>query len=147
MIARWLPVVVWAAVISILSSDSFSGQHTASLLGPILSVLLPGAAPETITVAHAVLRKLAHVTEYAVLGLLVYRALDRTDRSASAIALHALLLCALYASLDELHQSFVPSRGPSPLDVALDTSGAALGLVAHRAIGLREASGHRLRAR
>lgn len=128
VIARWLPVALWAVVISVLSSDSFSGEHTASLLRPVFEVLLPGAAPATIEAAHAVTRKLAHVTEYAVLAVLVFRALERPGRTATTVALAALAFCALYASFDELHQSFVPSRGPSPVDVALDTFGAALGL-------------------
>lgn len=146
VIARWLPVAAWAALISILSSDSFSGEHTATLLEPFFAVLLPGATPETIAATHAVLRKLAHVTEYAVLGVLVFRALERADRPARTVALRALVLCALYASLDELHQSFVPSRGASPLDVALDTLGAALGLVLCLAASRRFSAGRRLPA-
>lgn len=128
VIARWLPVALWAAVISVLSSDSFSGEHTASLLRPVLELLLPGAAPATIETAHAITRKLAHVTEYAVLALLVFRALERPGRTATTLALATIAFCALYASFDELHQSLVPSRGPSPVDVALDTFGAALGV-------------------
>lgn len=143
LLVRWLPVVAWAAVISLLSSDSFSGDHTATLLQPLLALLLPGAGPETIAAAHAVLRKLAHVTEYAVLALLVFRALARPERSAGALAFGALAFCAVYASLDELHQSFVPSRGASPLDVALDTFGAALGIAVRLATRSRISAGRR----
>lgn len=143
VLARWLPVVAWATLISVLSSDSFSGKHTATLLEPLFAILLPGASPETITATHAVVRKLAHLTEYAVLALLVFRALERPDRSPRAVALQALLLCALYASVDELHQSFVPSRGASPLDVVLDTTGAALGLVLRLALSVRLSAGRR----
>ncbi|MBY0274013.1 VanZ family protein [Candidatus Binatia bacterium] len=143
VLARWVPVAAWAAVISVLSSDSFSGAHTATLLEPIFAILLPGAAPETIHATHAVVRKLAHLTEYAVLGLLVFRALDRPGRSSRAVALQALVLCALYASLDELHQSFVPSRGAAPLDVVLDTTGAALGLALRLALSARVSAGRR----
>lgn len=143
VIARWLPVALWAIVISVLSSDSFSGDHTASLLNPVFEVLLPGAAPATIEAAHAVTRKLAHVTEYAVLALLVFRALERPGRTTTTVALGALVFCALYASLDEIHQSFVPSRGPSPVDVALDVFGAALGLAVRLATWPRRFSAGR----
>jgi VanZ family protein len=143
LLARWVPVVAWAAVISILSSDSFSGDHTATLLQPVFALLLPGAGPETIAAAHAVLRKLAHVTEYAVLALLVFRALAQPERSVLATALGALVLCAVYASLDEFHQSFVPSRGASPVDVVLDTFGAALGLAVRLATLPRVSAGRR----
>lgn len=142
-IARWLPVALWATVISVLSTDAFSGEHTATFLRPFIALLLPGASPDTIVAAHAVVRKLAHVTEYAVFALLVFRALDRPGRAATAVALGALAFCAVYASLDELHQSFVPSRGASPVDVALDTFGAALGLAVRLATLARRISADR----
>ena len=67
-----------------------------------------------------VLRKLAHTAEYAILGALLVRAtgraLARRSRSAS-----------LYAASDEIHQTFVPGRHGSPVDVAIDAVGVAIG--------------------
>jgi VanZ family protein len=100
-LALWGPVVVWAAVIFGLSSI------------PALSTGL-GTWDE-------VLRKAAHVTEYAVLGALMLRALGRE--------LPALALGVLYAGSDELHQHFVRGRHPSPFDVAFDACGLTLGLL------------------
>jgi VanZ family protein len=91
-------------------------------------LLLPGASPETLAALHAALRKLAHVTEYAILAVLVCRALEEPRRLPRTVAAAAFALCAAYAALDELHQTFVPSRTGSPLDVALDVGGAALGI-------------------
>ena len=68
-----------------------------------------------------VLRKGAHVTEYAVLGALLYRALGR---EASALAAGIA-----YAVTDELHQHFVRGRHASPVDVAIDAVGVALGML------------------
>ena len=99
--ALWGPVVLWAAVIFGLSSI------------PSLSSGF-GTWDE-------VLRKGAHVTEYAVLGLLLLRALGRE--------LPALVLAIAYAGTDELHQHFVHGRHPSPFDVAFDACGAAVGLL------------------
>lgn len=132
-LSRWLPVVSWAAVISLLSSDPFSGEHSGGILLPLLSAILPGASPDTLHAVHAAARKLAHVVEYAVLGVLVFRALERPSRSPLQLAWVSLLLCFAFATADELHQSFVPSRVGSPWDVALDTAGAALGLAARLA--------------
>jgi VanZ family protein len=97
---RWGPVVVWAAVIFVFSSipDLGTGLGGWDLL----------------------LRKLAHATEYAILGFLVLRALSN-ERA-------ALLLGVAYAVTDELHQHFVPGRVASPLDVLVDTVGVALGV-------------------
>jgi VanZ family protein len=75
-------------------------------------------------VADTILRKLAHVVEYALLALLWLRAL-RTRMDARRAALVALVITSLYAASDELHQSFVEGRHGSPLDWAIDTAGAA----------------------
>lgn len=142
-LARWLPVVLWAAVISLLSSDAFSGDNTGGMMLPLLRTLLPAASADDLLAAHAVLRKLAHVTEYAILAMLVFRALDDPGRTLGWLVVVALLCCAGYAALDELHQAFVPSRTASPLDVALDASGAALGLALRVSLGAALSAGRR----
>jgi VanZ family protein len=71
-----------------------------------------------------VLRKLAHVTEYAILGALLLRALERP--------LPAFAVGVLYAASDEVHQHFVSGRHASPVDVAIDAAGIAIGLAAWR---------------
>jgi VanZ family protein len=99
--ALWAPVVVWAGVIFTLSSI------------PSLSTGL-GAWDE-------VLRKGAHLTEYAILGALLLRALGGVAP--------AFLLGVAYAVTDEIHQHFVRGRHASPFDVAFDATGVALGLL------------------
>jgi VanZ family protein len=76
-----------------------------------------------------VLRKGAHVTEYLVLGFLLVRALGRE--------LPAWLLGVAYAATDELHQHFVAGRHASPVDVAIDAVGVALGVLAWRRVAAR----------
>lgn len=96
----WLPVLVWAGLIFALSSV------------PDLGTGLGGW--------DLVLRKIAHTAEYAILGALLVRA---TGRAGLAFALGTL-----YAISDEIHQSFVPGRLGSPLDVAIDAVGVAIGV-------------------
>ena len=105
-LTHWLPVVLWAAVIFALSSipSLSSGLGTWDL----------------------VLRKGAHVTEYAILALLLVRALLRE--------LPAFSLGVLYAVSDEVHQSFVRGRHAAPLDVAIDSVGLLIGLIAWRRV-------------
>ena len=101
LLTVWLPVLVWAAVIFAFSSI------------PSLSTGLG--------TWDTILRKGAHVTEYAVLGGLLYRALGReTLALAAGIA---------YAATDELHQHFVRGRHASPVDVAIDAAGVAVGML------------------
>ena len=89
-------------------------------------------SPEAIWTILVVARKCAHVTEYAVLALLLWRALRNVPTLHTKTLLvfgAALLGCALFAASDEFHQTFVKSRTPSVRDVLLDTGGALLGLL------------------
>jgi VanZ family protein len=99
---RWLPVLVWAGVIFAFSSV----PHLSTGLGTW----------------DYVLRKGAHMTEYAILALLVLRA-------AGSYA-WAFALTVGYAASDEFHQTFVRGRHGSPVDVGIDAVGALLGLAA-----------------
>ena len=101
LLTVWLPVLIWAAVIFTLSSI------------PSLSTGLG--------TWDTILRKGAHLTEYAVLGGLLYRALDREPL--------ALAAGIAYAATDELHQYFVRGRHASPVDVAIDAVGVAVGML------------------
>ena len=78
------------------------------------------------------MRKCAHVTEYAVLALLLWRALRRVPALSMKISISfgaVLIGSALFAASDEFHQSFVKSRTPSFRDILLDVGGALLGLL------------------
>ena len=101
-LSLWLPVALWAGLIFGLSS-------------------IPSLATDLGT-WDLVLRKLAHVTEYVVLGYLLLRALGRE--------LPAALAGVAYAVTDELHQSFVRGRHGTPRDVAIDAVGVLLGVYA-----------------
>jgi VanZ family protein len=127
LVGRWLPVAVWAACISSLSTGLFTGERTGSVLLPLLAALLPGAHPEHLLLLHGALRKLAHFTEYLVLSVLLYRALRPSAGWSPRPAVLALAISGLFAVGDELHQSFVPGRTAAPSDCLIDFSGAAAG--------------------
>src|SRR2546422_6009146 len=129
-LAPWLPPVLWMAVTVWLSTDIASGEHTSQLLLPALRWLLPWATPGQLHTVHRLLRKGAHLTEYAILAALWYRAFTRErNLSARAASWTAFAISLARAALDEWHQSFLPSRTSSAMDVALDGAGAALALV------------------
>jgi VanZ family protein len=102
-VSVWLPVLAWAGLIFTLSSLSGSNEL------PLWEVLL---------------RKAAHVVEYAILGLLILRAVGH-EATAFALGL-------AYAVSDEVHQHFVPRRNSSPRDVAIDALGLLLGILTLR---------------
>jgi len=124
----WVAVVAWAFLISTFSTSWFSGEQTGTFLLPILHALLPWAPPEHLDAIHAVIRKVAHVAEYLVLGVLLVRALREEGLAGLPLALVAILLGSGWAALDEFHQEFVPSRTASSRDVAVDTSGVCAGV-------------------
>lgn len=96
----------------------------------MLRWFLPHAMPETLSLIHHVIRKSGHFTEYFVLSLLLLHALRAGTRDFSLRwALIAILIVAGYASLDELHQLFVPGRTAAVGDVLLDTTGGAVAQV------------------
>ena len=132
---RWGPLILWMGVISGLSTDAFSSAQTARLLMPLLRLLFPGASPASLDLLHAVVRKGAHVAEFAILAFLWYRALNWCSSGwRTKAALTALLLAAGFGVLDEAHQMFVPSRTASIVDVGWDSLGAVLGLVARHVV-------------
>jgi VanZ family protein len=104
MVSRWLPVLVWAGVIFAFSSIPSLGTG----LG----------------VWDTILRKGAHMTEYAILACLLVRA---TGSYAWAFG-----LAVAYSATDELHQTFVRGRHGSPIDVGIDAVGALIGLAVWR---------------
>jgi VanZ family protein len=123
------------AVIVGFSTDAGSSEHTASWLLPLLKTLAPWATSGQVEALHWFTRRLAHLSEYAILAALWLRALTRgRGLSPRNAGLMALAISAVWAALDELHQSFVPIRSASVADVARDTVGA---LIAVAGAGLR----------
>jgi glycopeptide antibiotics resistance protein len=128
----WLPLLVWLGVIFLGSTSLMSVEDTSRLIVPILLWLKPGMSPKTIWIILVIMRKCAHVSEYAILALLLWRAFRSgpTLRTKLPTLFSAVLLaCAVFAASDEFHQSFVKSRTPSVGDVLLDVVGALFGLL------------------
>ena len=73
-------------------------------------------------------RKAAHMTEYAILGLLSFAFYCGILKKEMRQFLAALLTAAVYAATDEFHQYFIPGRSAEVRDVCIDTLGAAIGL-------------------
>jgi VanZ family protein len=103
-VRAWGPVVLWAAVIFAFSSIPSLGTGLGTW--------------------DLVLRKIAHLTEYAILGALLVRALRHPKI--------AILVGALYATSDEFHQHFVRGRHAACYDVVIDTVGVTIGVLAWR---------------
>jgi VanZ family protein len=129
----WFPLILWMAVIFSASTRLGAPANTSYFFRPLMHWLFPAMSEEKIERIHYIVRKTAHFVEYALLGVLAWRAIhfDPAFGSFSPRRQYwfALLLCMLYASTDEFHQSFVPTRQPAVHDVLLDTCGAGFGLL------------------
>ena len=118
------------------STDLLSAEHTSRFLTPFLHWLKPDISLATVEQIHFLVRKAAHLTEYAMLALLLMRAL-REKESRFRRTIVVLVVAVLFALADEYHQAFVASRTSSLGDVTIDSVGALLGIVIYRARSLR----------
>lgn len=99
-------------------------NETSRFIRPLLQFLFPNADAATLTFYHGLIRKGAHLFEYAVLGFLAYRALG----IAKYRPIVAMIVVVAVAAIDELNQSFNPARTSSPWDVGLDVLGGIIGI-------------------
>ncbi len=128
---QWIPALIWIGVIGLESTDMMSSEHTGNLLSAILTRILGQVDIFALMVWNHYLRKLGHVVGYGILSWLLFRAWRATLPSASgrswtfAWAQLGFWMTVVIASLDEFHQSFIPSRTGRWQDVVLDAAAAA----------------------
>lgn len=142
--ANWWPVAVWLVVIRLESTDYASSTNTFGLLYSITTAIFGRIDPDVLLTVNSILRKSGHFIGYAILSLLVFRALKYTHRGRLRLVLQrrwgiffrdlwqrewaviAVLFTIVSASFDELHQTTLASRTGRWQDVAIDTAGALL---------------------
>jgi VanZ family protein len=131
---RYAPLIIWATLIFIGSSDLLSASHTSSFLIKPLHLLFPNASETTLDTIHFLIRKAGHFTEYAILALLAARAFSTSShpRLRARWFWVSLTFVVVYSLSDEFHQSFVPTRTASLYDSMIDAVGGltALAIVA-----------------
>ena len=122
----WIAAILWLIVIAIESTKYLSAHNTSRFLFPALHYLF-GMTWQQFQPIHFYMRKGGHVFGYGLLSILLFRAWRETlpalgnPRWTYRWANIAVLGTAFVASLDEWHQSFLPSRTGTPYDVVLDT--------------------------
>jgi VanZ family protein len=129
----WTPVLIAIAVICFESTNTFSSEHTGRWLRPIVQRLFGVMSDGTWDLFHHYLRKAGHFVGYGTVGFTFLRAWLHTlgRRGPTSLlswrvesSILAILSTAIVAIGDEFHQTFIPSRTGTPLDVILDTCGA-----------------------
>jgi len=133
----WLPVLAWMVLIFSASADAHSYEHSGVLVSkifePVVRWFFPTLSPARMDELHHLFRKCAHLAEFAILALLLWRAIRQSHATAHRwhwpVAGLTLLFVFSYAASDEFHQSFVPGRTAQFSDVGIDTAGGAVGLL------------------
>jgi VanZ family protein len=125
----WIPTAVWLVIQASFSTDTFSAEHTGGVLLLILHALFGNISAEHLAELNFFIRKSAHFCSYGTMGVLAFfswrATLPAPSRWLPRWTALALALVLVAASLDEFHQSFVPSRTASWHDVVLDVIGAS----------------------
>ncbi|MGZ5492735.1 MAG: VanZ family protein [Thermoanaerobaculia bacterium] len=123
----WTPALLWAAVLLIPSGGAGSAHFTGSALQFVLSHTFGELSDVTFAALHFIIRKTVHLVAYGILGALNFRAV-RAGRTGWGLrwSVIATVLAVIVASLDEWHQTMVPSRTGMPADVLLDAVGATI---------------------
>lgn len=129
----WAPVVLAIAVICCESTGAMSSEHTSRFLRPLFQYLFGSFSDTAWDIFHHVLRKSGHFIGYGTVGFTFLRAWLHTlqHRGRATLlawrvesSILAIFSTAIVASGDEFHQTFLPGRTGTPVDVLLDTAGA-----------------------
>jgi VanZ family protein len=128
------PLLLWMVLIFSLSTHAGSMQSTSGLLTAFVQWIAPDLAASLTSTqwlhVEQLLRKAAHLLEYAILMLLSARAFQYgRDNLQMRSVLLGFVLSSLYAVTDEVHQSFIPSRTALAADVLIDIAGVTIAAI------------------
>lgn len=119
-----IPVIIWALAIFIMSS--FNAEESANQSNFIVNIIASIFNINNISLLSLIIRKLAHFTEYLILGVLVINMFTKNNVRKSYIL--SILLCIIYATSDEIHQIFTPGRACQIKDILIDSIGSITGI-------------------
>ncbi|WP_099190610.1 VanZ family protein [Tepidibacter mesophilus] len=127
--------ILWMALIFNLSSQVAQESNKLSKgVTKIVIETVEKVAPKAdfdIKKFNHIVRKNAHFFAYLALGIFVINAIRRRKIYGYKSIGLAILICVLYAISDEVHQMFVPGRGPQIKDVWIDSAGACVGILVY----------------
>jgi len=127
ILKAWIAAGLWLVLIAIESTNYLSSANTSRMLYPILHFLF-GMDPMRFAIWHHYIRKTGHFVGYFTLSVLLFRAWRATLPSSSLWELRwaaiAFFMSAFVGSMDEWHQTFLPSRTGLVSDAILDSFAA-----------------------
>lgn len=131
-----LLVFLWMFLIFLMSS--FDATESANQSNFIVNIITNIFKIENIEVLSFIIRKLAHFTEYLILGFLTINMLNKNDISKKYLI--SILICLIYATSDEIHQFLIPGRDCQIKDILIDSIGSITGIYLYKLISKRKKS-------
>lgn len=125
-------VILWMFVIYLMSS--YNGNDSSEQSGVIVKFIANILNINNLKMLSLIIRKLAHFTEYLILGLLVVNLIKDYYNKYLFIS---IIICIIYATSDELHQLFVPGRSYQLLDILIDTLGSVSGIYLYKLLFIK----------
>lgn len=123
-------LIIWMIIIFLMSNSSaIESSNQSGLITTLINKIL---MLEHFEFLNFIIRKLAHLFEYMILGILMINCLK--NYNIKNYFLLAIILCFIYACTDEIHQVFIPGRSGKIQDVLLDTFGSIIGIVSYYSI-------------
>ena len=135
---KWFKIILlilWMGLIFSFSSQT--GTSSSSLSTKVLTRIAitidkdmtDEEIDEFVDKYSFIIRKVAHLTIYFILGILAYINLKEYMRVTPALVIYSIIFCLVYASTDEIHQLLVNGRSGNIYDVILDTCGSTLAIL------------------
>ncbi len=122
-------------MILIFTMSSFDATESANQSNFIVNIITNIFKIENIEVLSFIIRKLAHFTEYLILGFLTINMLNKNDISKKYLI--SILICIIYATSDEIHQIFVPGRACQIRDILINSIGSITGVYLDKLINTK----------
>lgn len=126
-------MLLW--MILIFTMSSFDATESANQSNFIVNIITNIFKIENIELLSFIIRKLAHFTEYLILGFLTINMLNKNDISKKYLI--SILICIIYATSDEIHQIFVPGRACQIRDILIDSIGSITGVYLDKLINTK----------
>lgn len=129
-------VAIWMIIIFIMSS--FNSVESSNQSNFIVDIIANIFKIENIELLSFIIRKIAHYTEYLILGLLVINMF--TKNNINNLYLISIIFCIIYAISDEIHQFLIPGRACQIKDILIDSIGSITGIYLYKLISKRKKS-------
>ncbi|MDO4963056.1 MAG: VanZ family protein [bacterium] len=133
ILIKILLIIIWMIIIFLFSNQPNSSASTKIVIGQVITTATKTPINNNhINIINFFIRKLAHITEYFILAILVINLIKEYTNKYKYIFIFTLFICFIYAITDEIHQAFVFNRTSSIYDAFIDVIGVLIYLLIYK---------------